>query len=614
MFSSTNDLLLEFLPELGKILSGFLIAGMLFFSPFVSRLKQKTDTASLLTFSALVVFNLAIALLVSAAIQSQSLFFITVSVFLPFLGMLWAFFALTYLQREALPPTLRVFLRMSLGIKLMAMLIAFSALSFLETNQQTFMTLLTIGFLAFEIGGIVSVAVLITSKLNYLASMELHMQESDHALQRKAVYDDLTGLRNRQAFLIQLAQYAHEVTISKSSVAVLYLDIDRFHQINDGLGLLTGDLLLKAIADNLRSLRGDSSQVFRTGEDEFAVFLECAAEHVDAAVMAEEILASFSRPILVRNSEIYLTVSIGITFLDPEIADATQAVDTVMQQIDHSLELAKLDRNTYRFFTGNLVERGLSKMHYINYLRQAIDREELSLHFQPQIQKDGSTVGAEALLRWNNAVLGSVPPQQFIPIAEEAGLIIPLGDWVIEHACAELAHWKSLGIDIPLAINLSTRQLKDPRLERSLLLRLKKYGLHPESLHLEITESSVFEENQMTMETLKSLSDLGFKLSIDDFGTGYANLSYLKRLPVSAVKIDRSFVVDLPDNQQDQAMIQAICSMAEKMGLSIIAEGVDNERQLRCLHDADCNVVQGFYYSRPLPRLEFVEFLRTRIA
>jgi EAL domain-containing protein (putative c-di-GMP-specific phosphodiesterase class I) len=272
------------------------------------------------------------------------------------------------------------------------------------------------------------------------------------------------------------------------------------------------------------------------------------------------------------------------------------------------LRHAKLDRNTYRFHTPDLGDHALSKLQYFNYLRQAIDRHELNLHFQPQVNRAGAVISAEALLRWNNPVLGSVPPSEFIPIAEEAGLIIPIGDWVIDRACAELVHWRSIGLDIPLAINISPRQLKDGRLEQTLLGRLRKYGLRPECLHLEITESSLIEDTARTMQVLENLHRAGFAMSIDDFGTGYANLSWLKRLPVGVLKIDRSFVVDMPNNAQDLAMVQAIVNIAKCRGMTTIAEGADSQSQIDLLHAADCDIIQGFYYSRPLASADFIGY------
>jgi diguanylate cyclase (GGDEF)-like protein len=466
----------------------------------------------------------------------------------------------------------------------------------------------TLGLLLCQAGlvGIVLSFALLEER-HFLAQSQTAIMACEE-LQYVLGHDPLTGLRNRDAFHRYLESTLACHGGDGGQLALLYLDLDHFRDINDSLNSVSGDELLREVAERLTMIVSDEERVFRTGEDEFAVVVNCQATRSGATEVAEEILAMFNRRFVASGSEVFLTGSIGIAFADCSGEGGLVLTSDLCQQADNALRHAKLDRNTYRFHTPDLGDHALSKLQYFNYLRQAIDRHELNLHFQPQVNRQGTVISAEALLRWNNPVLGSVPPSEFIPIAEEAGLIIPIGDWVIDRACAELVHWRSIGLDIPLAINISPRQLKDGRLEQTLLGRLRKYGLRPDCLHLEITESSLIEDTARTMQVLENLHRAGFAMSIDDFGTGYANLSWLKRLPVGVLKIDRSFVVDMPNNAQDLAMVQAIVNIAKCRGMTTIAEGADSQSQIDLLHAADCDIIQGFYYSRPLPSADFIGY------
>lgn len=483
--------------------------------------------------------------------------------------------------------------------------IGIGALAFLPPGHQE--PWRAIGLILIQSGLLEVVICFMVSQESQFHNAEKKAESARDELQFIKIHDPLTGLFNRNHFFERLRIEAVSPARELCPLALFYMDLDHFRDINDNLTNDAGNLLLQAVAERLAMLLADTESIFRIGEDEFALLVECPHSQIDAAMLAEDILTLFNRPFKVLGSEIFLTASLGIAFLGSG-EDAESGPKKLSRQVDQALSNAKLDRNTYRFYTPALADRGLSKLQYVNYLRQAIDRHELTLHFQPQVNHQGQVVSAEALLRWSNSELGSVPPSEFIPIAEEAGLIIPIGEWVIEHACAELAHWHSLGLVIPMAINLSTRQLKDVRLERLLLNKLKKYGIQPGFLHLEITESSLLEDSEKTKQILDNLTKSGFKLSIDDFGTGYANLAWLKRLPITTVKIDRSFVIELPDNLQDMAVVQAIVSMARGLGLSIIAEGVDSQRQLDVLHEVEFCLIQGFFYSRPLPSKEFVSY------
>jgi len=420
-------------------------------------------------------------------------------------------------------------------------------------------------------------------------------------------HDDLTELYNRASFFRMLDEELSKSDEQRDLSGLLFLDVDRFHEISDNLGPLQADRLLAKVAEKLKYFCTTARSVFRVGEDKFMLFLPRGFSKEEAEDLARRILFDFSRPLSHNDIHSYISVSIGIAGLEAP-NNRLYTLKELLRNVDLALDVAKLDRNTYKYFIPGMLTRGNSRLQMLNYLRQAIERDELILHFQPQLNEAQEVVCAEALLRWNNPVLGMVPPSEFIPLAEESGLIISLGEWVISQACAELAFWRESGLDIPLAINVSARQLKDPHIEWTLLETLKKHGLRPQELHLEITESSIFEESVENLNILENLHALGFNLSIDDFGTGYANLSYLKRLPVSSIKIDRSFIRDLPDNIQDMAVVEAICGIAKNLGYKTIAEGVDRECQLEVLKNLQCDLIQGFFYSRPLASKEFLQF------
>ncbi len=424
-------------------------------------------------------------------------------------------------------------------------------------------------------------------------------------------HDPLTRLENRRQFFSAL----NEICRNQGAIggqtplhAVLQIDIDYFGNINESLGNDAGNEILNAIAKRFSASLGNQGRLYRTGGDEFGILISEVGSELDVAMISERLLEVFQKQFEWDWHSVYLSASIGISMFPRDglsIADITSHADQALQE-------AKLDRNTYRFYTPAMQERAVGKIQMINYLRQAVDRRELSLHYQPQLDGAGNLVGAEALLRWNHGVLGSVSPAEFIPVAEETGLIIPIGTWVIEEACKTLVLWRSRGLSIPVSINLSPRQLRDGKLQRTLISNLRMNSLDPRSLHLEITENSLVEDQDGLISKLQNMADIGLKFSIDDFGTGYSSLSYLKRLPIAAVKIDRSFVIDLPFDSQNSALVQAIISMVQGMGYRVVAEGVDNAEQLNFLLNNNCDIIQGFYHSKPLSGDHFLEFARER--
>jgi diguanylate cyclase (GGDEF)-like protein len=420
-------------------------------------------------------------------------------------------------------------------------------------------------------------------------------------------HDSLTKMKNRRSFYLALESICHGYRRKGDGDimhAVIFVDLDYFTDINDSLGNDAGNQILIAVAQRFARIAEDSIQLFRIGGDEFALLMSELSSELDVALFSEKLLQSLSDPFDYRRHSAYISASIGISIVPRDGV----AIEEVTSHADQALASAKLDRNTYRFFTPAMHERSTSKIQMINYLRQAVDRQELSLHFQPQLDMRGTLVGAEALLRWNHALLGSVSPRDFIPVAEESGLIIPIGAWVIEQACQTLAHWRELSLDIPVSINLSPRQLRDVKLQRTIIQNLRNYDLDPRYLHLEITENSLIEDQEGLIEKLRRLSDIGLNFSIDDFGTGYSSLSYLKNLPIAAVKIDRSFVIDLPRDDQNGALVQAIISMVQRLGYQVVAEGVDNAEQLNFLRESNCDIIQGFYHSEPLNDQGFLDY------
>lgn len=502
-------------------------------------------------------------------------------------------------QLSPLLPLILSFL-LFLGFQAMDFLrsMAYSAVSGTVQLQQWF----SAGFT------VVILSVAFTQLRDYLERAG-RTRDAEFELAFLETHDPLTGLENRRRFFSRLEQLLSSFSQLEDRRdmplhAVFNIDIDYFNNINDSLGNEAGNEILKEITERFSQVLDDSVQLYRTGGDEFAVLYLEAASELDLALFSERLLQEFEKPFTYQWQSVYLTASIGIAVFPRD----GFSIEQITSHSDQALQEAKLDRNTYRFYTPAMNERAVTRIQMINYLRQAVDRRELSLHFQPQLDVSGKLVGAEALLRWQHPVLGSVNPDEFIPVAEETGLIIPIGTWVIRKACETLAAWQKRGLNIPVSINISPRQLKDVKLQRTVINGLREYGLHPSLLHLEITENSLVENKEGLISKLQNLSDIGLRFSIDDFGTGYSSLSYLKRLPIAEVKIDRSFVIDLPFDTQNTALVQSIISMVRGLGLQVVAEGVDSLEQLNFLRKNGCHVIQGFYHSEPLSHDHFLKF------
>jgi len=422
-----------------------------------------------------------------------------------------------------------------------------------------------------------------------------------------AMRDALTGLPNRMLLHDRLEQGIANAARQKSGFAFMFIDLDRFKMINDSLGHDVGDELLKRVAARLTACVRASDTVARLGGDEFAVILENLRDTDDegAQQVAEKMIAAMGEPMLVGAQHLNTSCSIGISLYPFDGRDSA----TLMKHADVAMYDAKDNgRNNYRFFSAELNTRAQERLSIENYLRLALRRNELVLHYQPRIRiADGALIGMEALVRWSHPRRGLLLPARFIDVAEDSGLIVPIGEWVIERACRQVREWQRvLGAGLKLSVNLSAGQFNDPgRLFRAVDGALRSAGLDPAALELELTESIIMQNTGDRAAVIDRLGDLGVGLVIDDFGTGYSSLSYLRKLPVDAIKIDRSFVGDIGRDAADEAIVRAIIAMAHSLQLAVVAEGVETTEQLAGLAALGCDGYQGFLESPALPAAEF---------
>lgn len=429
---------------------------------------------------------------------------------------------------------------------------------------------------------------------------------SEERLAYQATHDQLTDLPNRALVHQRLS---HALACCDASVALLFLDIDRFKLVNDTLGHGTGDELLRAVAGRLKATMRDQDLVGRGGGDEFLVVVHDVRGLRHALDHAERIRRSFAAPFRVRDTEISVSASVGVT-MQPPAADGASA-ETMFRDADTAMYQAKASGgDAVEPFDSSVRARINERVRLERELRHALDRDELDVWFQPVVRAtDGQVCGLEALLRWSHPWLGSVRPDRFIPIAEDSGLIVEVGAWVLHRACAEVAQLRRLLTDageLYVAVNLSARQLRDDGLIDQVGEALDQYHLPPHALCLELTESLLMENVDRTAELLGSLRTRGVRISIDDFGTGYSSLAYLKRLPVDEVKIDQSFVTDLAAGGADTSLVSAVVAIAGSFGLSTVAEGVEDEHQAERLIELGCTKAQGFLFSRPVPSLKLL--------
>ncbi|MBI5461469.1 MAG: EAL domain-containing protein [Gammaproteobacteria bacterium] len=443
----------------------------------------------------------------------------------------------------------------------------------------------------------------------------------EEKLTHLAYYDPLTGLPNRRLFHDRLGQALSRAERHEKLVAVLFLDLDRFKNINDTLGHLFGDLLIQAAAKRLLEVVRKDDTVARLGGDEFTLVLTDIANVDDAAQVARKILAMFARPFQLGEHEVFITTSIGITiypFDDSDIENLIKNADTAMYQAKSG------GRNAYEFFGMHMHAGASERLALETALRKAVHAGELEVcyqpqvrvHYQPQVDRfTGQIVGAEALLRWQHPELGLIYPDRFISLAEDTGLIIPIGEWILRAACEQQKAWRAAGLpSMRVSVNLSARQLQHPDIVAQITRVLEETGIDPAHLELELTERMILHDIDEVAARLREFKAMGMMISIDDFGTGHSSLSNIQMLPIDEIKIDRSFVHDITRNAQSAAIAGAVIDMAHKLGLRVVAEGVELEEQLIYLHDRKCDLLQGYYFSRPLPATDFEALLATEVV
>ncbi|MGE0874355.1 MAG: EAL domain-containing protein [Burkholderiales bacterium] len=444
------------------------------------------------------------------------------------------------------------------------------------------------------------------------SSLETQREEIrryNEKLVSQASHDALTGLANRNLLADRLHQTLVHAGRTGRMAAVLLLDLDRFKTVNDSLGHKVGDEMLQEVSSRLTGCVRDGDTVARLGGDEFVVVLSDLARIADAVPVAEKVLAAIAAPLAVGGREFVGSASIGISGFPHDGRDA----DTLLRNADVAMYRAKAEGgNRHAFFTQEMNARVLERLEIEAGLRRAIERDELVLHYQPIVDARSRRItSAEALVRWQHPERGLIPPGRFISVAEESGLIVLVGAWVLYAVCSQVAAWRRAGLDgLRVAVNLSGRQFAEQDLAQTVGNLLQRTGCPAGSLELEITESMIMRNPDAALHTMHRIDNLGVSLSIDDFGTGYSSLSYLKRFPVSKLKIDRSFVRDIHLDADDATIVEAIAALAKKLELGIVAEGVETEEQLEYLVSLGCDECQGFLFSRPVPAAEFAALLR----
>ena len=451
----------------------------------------------------------------------------------------------------------------------------------------------------------------VSSRIVYEASsmvvdqtQELRQQTAalEHQAMHDATHDSLTDLPNRVLLCDRLEQAISHAQRSQQILAFIILDLDRFKEINDTLGHYNGDLLLKQVAARLQRVVRQSDTLARLGGDEFGILLPEINRRDDIYTVIKKVQKAFKSPFRMEGLTLDVQASIG-GVLYPEHG---KDIDTIMQRADVAMYVAKQDNRGFTIYTTKMDKHSPRRLTLMGELRQAFDRNELELYYQPKISIDNERVGGvEALVRWNHPVHGFMTPDEFIPLAERSGLIKQLSWWVLQNALSQTVLWHEKGIDIGVAVNISPYILLDPELPEAIIGLLSSHKLPEGTLTLEITETSVLKDPDLALEILLRLADMGIIISIDDFGTGYSSLSYLRKMPASEVKIDKSFVIDMLKNDNDAVIVRATIDLAHNLGMKVVAEGVENKEIAARLKELKCNILQGYYYSRPLAVEDF---------
>lgn len=433
-------------------------------------------------------------------------------------------------------------------------------------------------------------------------------QQAEERVMHLANHDALTGLPNRRLLIDRLGQALALAHRENHQVAVLFMDLDRFKTINDSLGHMKGDALLQNVARRLSETLREGDTVSRLGGDEFVIVLPSLDQPKAAEKVALKLVDALAPPIDLGGQELRVSASIGISLFPEDGRDT----ETLLRNADSAMYHAKdMGRNNYQFFMEQMNVAAAERLRLENDLHRALERHEFELHFQPRVSvANGLACGIEALIRWRHPERGLVLPEHFIPVAEDTGLIVPIGEWVINEACRQGTAWCAAGLPkLPVAVNLSPRQFRQSNLVDTVARAIERYGWPCKLLELEITEGVLMQQTSETLKTLEALNRLGVGLAIDDFGTGYSSLSYLKRFPVDFLKIDQSFVRDIAVDPDDATIVTAIIGLAHNLGLTVVAEGVENASQLDFIRDAGCDEAQGYHIGRPMPAGQLAEWL-----
>lgn len=433
-------------------------------------------------------------------------------------------------------------------------------------------------------------------------------KQAEERLNHLTNFDLLTNLPNRLLFRDRLGLAISRAPWHKRSVGVLLFDLDRFKVVNETLGQAMGDFLLKAVSERLSATVREGDTVARLGDDMFGLILDDLAQPADSFRVSQKILDSLGKPFQLKGQEIFVSASIGIAIF-PNDGDE---IDLLMKHADTAMYRAKEQGgNNYQLYAPAMNQHATKRLALENNLRRALERGEFLLYYQPKVDlTTGRIVGMEALIRWKSPEAGMVSPAEFIPLAEETGLIVPMGEWILRTACAQNKAWQKQGLPfVRMGVNISVRQLQRQNLIAIIAHVLNETGLDPNYLELELTESIIMKSNESTMAELRELNLGGIEISIDDFGTGYSSLSYLKRLPIDTLKIDKSFVQEVTTDPDDAAIVAAIITMAHTLKLKVVAEAVETVEQLEFLRGLKCDQMQGYLFSKPLPAEEITRLL-----
>jgi diguanylate cyclase (GGDEF)-like protein len=433
-------------------------------------------------------------------------------------------------------------------------------------------------------------------------------KQAQERLNFLANHDPLTRLPNRSFLIASLEERLQQMVGHDQQLAVIFIDLDRFKLINDSFGHQAGDELLRVIAIRLASTVGARGMLARLGGDEFTLLVSDFSQLKQLIDIAEQVLIVLAKPLRLEEHEVFVTGSLGISVYPNDGADAR----TLLKNADAAMYRAKdSGKNTYQFFAAEMNTQTFERLVMENSMRQALERREFELYFQPQVNaKTRELAGVEVLLRWRHPQWGLIAPGRFIALAEETGLIKSIGHWVLEESCRQLTEWDHAGLNVPrVAVNLSARQFEQQNLVAHVAAALENAALLPNRLELEITESMIMQNPEETIRILNEIKRLGVQLSIDDFGTGYSSLSMLKRFPLDMLKIDRSFVIGLPQDDDSAAIAEAVLAMSRKLGFMVVAEGVEHEGQASFLEQRGCDILQGYFFGKPMPVEHFVAWL-----